>query len=401
MRIVYFSTALSDDVFDLIQKDCKSFKPTFSGVGFDRNIAFGLSEFSDVQVVSFCPVPSWPKNKNLIIKEQKFMYKNLQCIAPKIINLPIIKELSYYYFSYKMLKNHITQDTVIVFSGLYRTFLRPAKKIKRHFNIPVFAIVPDVPELMMTYRKDYSSIRRILNKIDMYFSLKYRKAVDGFVFLSRFMNEKINTEKKPSIIVEGLIDPEIIPVHTVNKKSDKKIVMYAGKISKKFGVDLLVAAFNKMDLPDVYLYLCGDGDYVKDVKEYAEKNERICYLGMISHKKVLELEQQSSILIDPRPVDDIFVKMSFPSKIIEYMASGTPVLVTELPCFTPDYEEHQYRIKESGVDGIYKALMEVLSFSNDELAEKGNQAKNFVLQNKTIEKQCKKIIDFIDEENNL
>lgn len=41
LHIYYFSTALSDEIYDGIVRESKRFKPTFSGVGFDRNVAFG------------------------------------------------------------------------------------------------------------------------------------------------------------------------------------------------------------------------------------------------------------------------------------------------------------------------------------------------------------------------
>ena len=41
LHIYYFSTALSDEIYDGIVRESKRFKPTFSGVGFDRNVALG------------------------------------------------------------------------------------------------------------------------------------------------------------------------------------------------------------------------------------------------------------------------------------------------------------------------------------------------------------------------
>lgn len=100
-------------------------------------------------------------------------------------------------------------------------------------------------------------------------------------------------------------------------------------------------------------------------------------------------------MVDPRPIDSEIAKMSFPSKIIEYMASATPVLVSNIPSFAPEYRQHQYRIEEVSAKGIENALREVFSHTDEELTALGASARQFILENKTIQKQCEKVIDLI------
>ena len=267
--------------------------------------------------------------------------------------------------------------------------------MKKKYDIKVCAIVPDIPEFMITYRKDYSPIRRWLNSIDVSNSERYRNCIDGYVFLSRFMDEMINKYHKPYVVVDGICDIAVFPQK--NNKTDEKFVLYAGKISSMFGVDMLVDAFLGLDREDYKLVLCGDGDYADKLREIANKNDNIQFLGSIPHKRVLELEINADLLVDPRPSDVQLVKMSFPSKIIEYMASGTPVLTTNLPCFDDVYRKYQYRIEDESVEGIQKALNEVLGIEKTERRILGKSAKEFIYQNKTISKQCKIIFNLIDE----
>lgn len=60
------------------------------------------------------------------------------------------------------------------------------------------------PELMITYRKDYSKMRQMLNDMDMKRAMKYRDAVDGFVVLSAFMIPVVNRHNRPWTILDGL-----------------------------------------------------------------------------------------------------------------------------------------------------------------------------------------------------
>ena len=77
------------------------------------------------------------------------------------------------------------------------------------------------------------------------------------------------------------------------------------------------------------------------------------------------------------------------------MASATPVLVSNIPSFAPEYRQYQYRIEEVSAKGIENALREVFSHTDEELTALGASARQFILENKTIQKQCEKVIDLI------
>lgn len=398
IRIYFLSTALSDEIYNSIVEKCNSFKPTFSGVGFDRNVAIGLSNYTNVQGISLYPIPSWPKFKHLLEKSGQFQLKDFDCYIPGMIDLPIFKEISYYFGAKRCIKKHLRTNPngIIVISGLYRSLLRPAEYLKRKYGLKICAIVPDVPELMITYRKDYSKLRGYLNRIDVEKSQKYRSSIDGFVFLSKYMDAQVNLLNKPSIIVDGLTDISLFP--DIVEKSADKFILYAGKVSSTFGVDKLVKAYLKSDLCErVKLRICGDGDYAGELREISAHHPSIQYVGVVSHKDVLQMEVQASLLIDPRPSEMEIVKMSFPSKIIEYMASGTPVLTTNLPCFSEVYREYQYRIDDESVEGMKDTLEAVFSLTDLERENQGKRAKQFILDNKTIDKQCEEMFEFLKQ----
>jgi len=395
-NIIYLSTALSDEIYNHIVKSCKSFKPTFSGVGFDRNVAMGLSKYAKVYGISRYPIPSWPKYEKVVQAHQNFMLQSFECYVPRMINVPIIKEIDYanggYTYAKKLELNK--KDSIVVLSGLYRSLLKTAGLLKNKYGYRVCAIVPDLPELMIAYRKDYSKIRQFFNKVDVEKTKSYFGVVDGFVFLSKFMNEKVNAYRKPYVIVDGLTDIQTFPKHVSSE--NERYILYAGKVSATFGVDKLVNAFIDTKIEDVKLYICGDGDYADALRTIASYNENIVYFGAVDHSKVLELESGAELLVDPRPSSMEIVKMSFPSKIIEYMASGTPVLTTNLPCFSEEYKEYQFRIDDESITGIGKALVDFFELPKEERNRMGTAAQQFVLEHKTISKQCELIFELLN-----
>ena len=105
----------------------------------------------------------------------------------------------------------------------------------------------------------------------------------------------------------------------------------------------------------------------------------------------MQEERKATLLINPRPTNEEYTKYSFPSKTLEYMASGTPVLMTRLPGMPKDYEEYVYLFDEETVEGFANTLGEVLQ-SKSELQEKGKRAREFILTTRNNRGQALRII---------
>jgi glycosyltransferase involved in cell wall biosynthesis len=103
------------------------------------------------------------------------------------------------------------------------------------------------------------------------------------------------------------------------------------------------------------------------------------------------------LLINPRPTTEEFTKYSFPSKNMEYMASGTPVLTTRLPGMPEDHKPYVYFIDEETPEGVKTALQTVLSQDDQALHQFGAAAKAFILKEKNNISQAAKVLTFIQE----
>ena len=103
------------------------------------------------------------------------------------------------------------------------------------------------------------------------------------------------------------------------------------------------------------------------------------------------------LLVNPRPTDGSFTRYSFPSKNLEYMASGTPLLTTKLPGMPAEYAAYVYFFKDESVEGMSATLKELLSKPAEELHQKGMTAKKYILDNKTEIEQARKILGFFGQ----
>ena len=78
---------------------------------------------------------------------------------------------------------------------------------------------------------------------------------------------------------------------------------------------------------------------------------------------------------------------------MEYLASGTPVLMYELPGIPSEYFQYCYILRDFSVSALANKIEEIICKADSELQVKGEEAKRFILENKTSRIQTKKIID--------
>lgn len=222
------------------------------------------------------------------------------------------------------------------------------------------------------------------------------KQFDSYLLLTEQMNEIVNPKNRPYIVLEGHSDIAMKEVdNALENKSNKKVCFYAGTLRKIYGIESLVRGFIKADVENTELHIYGDGDFRKELEELATEYPSVKYMGVAPNSEIVKAELKATLLVNPRPTHEDYTKYSFPSKNMEYMASGTPILTTKLPGMPKEYNDFVYLIDEETADGVCKVLKEVLTLSSEELHRKGIEAKAFVMENKNNCVQAKKVLDMI------
>ncbi len=252
-------------------------------------------------------------------------------------------------------------------------------------KIPLVTIVTDLPDMM-----GGGMTRKINNSLF--------KLVDGFILLTEQMNDRVNSKKKPYLVLEGHVDvcvpvPESIKGY--EKTLGKQVVLYAGSLLKLYGIQNLVEGFLKAELPNGELHIYGDGDYRDELIQIASRHSNVKYMGVRSNAEIVEAEQRAALLVNPRPSAPEYTKYSFPSKNMEYMVSGTPVLKTVLPGMPEEYYPYVYLLRDETPEGIAKELQTIFSQPEEMRREKGLSAREFVLKEKSNVRQGQRIITFL------
>ena len=311
------------------------------------------------------------------------------------INIAGIKVLSRYYTVKRELDKWASVDSgrekVLLIYAMTTPFAQLAGYIKRKYSsIKVIYIIPDLPMYMNVTKVQESLVYRIRKKIEEFLFHRSLKNVDGYVLLTDGMKEWFTTDINYTV-VEGMATIDnTIDVDDIKKK---KQILYAGGIKREYGVIDLVSAFSQIDDPEWELVIYGDGTDMESVCEYAKKDVRIKIMGSAPNAVVMKHQREAALLINPRKNQEM-AKYSFPSKTLEYMLSGTPMLGYKLAGIPEEYYDNMFVIQDSE-NGMEEALRKAMNLPETERIKMGEKAKNFVVKEKNPEKQCKKILELI------
>lgn len=311
------------------------------------------------------------------------------------INIAGIKVLSRYYTVKRELDKWASEDSdrekVLLIYAMTTPFAQLAGYIKRKYSsIKLIYIIPDLPMYMNVTKVQESLVYRTRKKIEEFLFHRSLKNVDGYVLLTDGMKEWFTTDIKYTV-VEGMATIDnTIDVDDIKKK---KQILYAGGIKREYGVIDLVSAFSKIDDSEWELVIYGNGTDMESVCEYAKKDARIKIMGSAPNAVVMKHQREAAFLINPRKNQEM-AKYSFPSKTLEYMLSGTPMLGYKLAGIPEEYYDNMFVIQDSE-NGMEEALRKAMDLPETERIKMGEKAKHFVVKEKNPEKQCKKILELI------
>lgn len=277
----------------------------------------------------------------------------------------------------------------------YVPFIQAIVNVKKKFpNIILASIVTDLVDDMMSFKSNRNLFKRIQCEIERRQTKKLYKYIDRFILLSEYMQEKIPESVGRSMVMEGIYSPSE-EKHIIKKTSEIKTVLYTGTLEEFAGVMDLMDAFLSLKEENCRLIVCGSGTCASFVKECARKDKRIIFKGLVDRTEVLRLQREATLLINPRKPNGSITRYSFPSKTMEYLASGTPMLGYKLEGIPSEYYQFYYTIEDMSVEGLTSRLKEVLSLSQTILTKKAELARSFIMEKKNAKKQMGRVLDFL------
>lgn len=313
---------------------------------FQYNLYKAASENNQVKVLSYITAPevNLSASDGAELREKSFA-----------VYTPKAKGLSQFFkYRLKMWKYIKQCDRVLIYNMVYAWFgIGLIAKLFNKKSILIFADYTPAYEENSISKKLYA----VLSKLNF-------RWFDKVVILSEGSRKYVNSTQE-TLLFHGCVDWELFKnIKPIENKEIYNIV-YTGFIGHVTGVDLLLEAFNKIDGKNLRLYICGQGnelDYL--IEEYINKDDRIIYNGYLSKEDYIKTLEDANLLVNPRNMNLSQNQNNFPSKILEYIASGRPIVSTKFI----GWEEFEGNclFAESNVDNMILLMNEAISLSDFE-----------------------------------
>lgn len=390
-KVLFLSSILSEKTYFENSKG----QTSTANDSFQRSVVQGFEQNGFfIEMFNVPNIGAFPNRyKKPVIKKTIFkLSENAVGKSIGFLNLPLIKHWFLYlnlFFVFR--KIEVENYKYVVCYDLYSPFLKILLRLKKkNKSIKVIIIIPDLPE----YAGMKSSIiskqfvkrkTKLQNKVFPY--------IDRFALVSEAMADKLGIVSEKTVLMEGIWNDKNQLKEIENKDTHKKYIFYGGVLAERHGLLNLIDAFILASFKNVDLVLCGDGDLRNKVLDYSHSYDNIIYKGQVTKDEVLELQANASLLVNPRGSKEEFTKYSFPSKIIEYFASGTPTFMYVLEGIPKEFYNYCYYSDDESIDELKNKLIEIINLPSQELYNKSIKARNFILKNKTPKLQVFKMIN--------
>lgn len=346
-------------------------------------------------VVSILPIAAYPRDRKLIVSKEQIEIdekSGLNGNVPFMLNVPFIKNLYEIVSTYRVSKKIVHKEKVnriVIFNAFPQTAFS-ALKLKNIYGCEVVCLLADLPIDDSIKTKGLQYLLR--NVFDRYTKRAIKK-MDKLIVLNKRAAQDY-APGVPYMIMEGAVSSEDIKPFNWKAPKEHNIV-FTGALQKHNGIVELVEGIKRLKDTDVYLDIYGDGEFQDYVQENAANYSFIRYHGKVSNEVVQDRQREAFLLVNPRPIDNYISQVTFPSKIFEYMMSGTPVLTTKLNGFTDEYLDTMFFITDNSPQAIELAVRNILTLDETQLKEQAQKAYDLVTVKKNWHIQTQRMYEFI------
>lgn len=271
---------------------------------------------------------------------------------------------------------------------------RAAKKSKKPFIItPHGALEPWCLKWKYVKKKIFAALiqKSILKEANVLHALTQREAKDIKSFVG---------DNKIAVIPNGISPEEFqnlpLPLEIEKKYpelTNKKVILFLGRIHPKKGLDILAEAFGKIvgNRKDICLFVAGpdNNGYQEKIKSILAKNnvlDKVIFSGALGGKDRLAALSRADMFVLPSYSE------GFSMTILEAMVCRLPVIITN-QCNFPEVRENEAGLViNPSTDELVKAITKLLE--NSALSkEMGENGRKLVLEKFTWDKIADKMIN--------
>ncbi len=383
MRIFYLSNAIEDSDFALL--DAKAIrKPNPAGQNFHNKLIHALAGFVQTEAYSLIP------NQEGWIKEKTFdPYGPL-----RVHYLDGKGNKLYRYLSLpkKIAKKmnadfpDLGENDFVLYDSLNLTLSKTAKTLAKKYGMKQIAILTDDPHNLSGTKKSYQKA-----------CVSLASKADGYFALTKGLNTLFNKKDAPSLIKMGIVE-DIPPCPSPLRVP---YIYYGGALFVKDGTKALIDSY-LVARPNIDLVIAGHGPYESILKEKCKLNKRVHFVGQITKQEHYAYLKNASLLINPRIYSKKLDEVSVPSKVLEYLASGSTILSTPSTSIFEAYANSINLLQNSGEDptaSLVRFYKEHIDKNGNIIRIKANMSPSSIKKDLGFYAIGKALIDFLTSLN--
>ncbi len=201
-----------------------------------------------------------------------------------------------------------------------------------------FAIITDIVEDYSFLDEETSFRFRLLIRTKIFFDNHLQHLSDYIIVISKHLKKKYTHKGIPQDKIR------LIPISAENLMisikepilRDKTRFVYSGSFNAKDGIQNILKAFKQLSAIYSNIELILSGPNKRIPNEYFNtyfKEDNIEYVGLIPNTSFYEFLSDSDALLSTR-VNTAYANAGFPFKLGEYLATGNPVITTNISDIT-------------------------------------------------------------------
>ena len=275
----------------------------------------------DIQVASYVPDRSWPKGPLRKVGTARSPVTGLQITTLAYLNVSGLRQASLA----RAHRNHLREllatgprPSVILTYNAPEGPARAALEMQDALGIPWIAVVCDVD--------GQSSPRAVEAYLE-----RVHRATGRVVLAWSAYQDQVSA---PKIHLDG----GVTRVRPRSKAPPGRSLLYTGMLGKHGGIEMLLEAFQSMSDPRAELWICGKLPSEEFLRRVGE-DRRVRYYGAVGEAELEDLSDRAAVFVNPRPAEITESSFNFPSKILEYLSYGKPVVSTWTPGLAPEYRD--------------------------------------------------------------
>jgi glycosyltransferase involved in cell wall biosynthesis len=258
-------------------------------------------------------------------------------------------------------------------------------------GVPVIGVIADINvpgsglvEESLLRRAEFALQKQTLPRLDGIVALTRRMVVDFAPCV-------------PAICVEGAVD-DAVPERRMRSDDRDFVLMYSGGLNELKGIPLLLDAFAQLRGDHYRLWITGGGGLEARVRDAAAADDRIEFLGFLPYDQVRQRYADADLLVNPHSTAHASSNYVFPSKLLEFMATETPVLSTvSTPELQEEYGHVLYLVQDANARALAHAIEQVANCSAADRRKRGRAARAWVISQKSWAAQGRRISQFMAE----